>query len=54
MKLYTAEEVAKLLRIATAVIYRFARKGLINCYRMKSGQIRFSEAHIMEFLEGGK
>jgi len=54
MKLYTAEEAAKMLRLSKMGVYQFARKGLIKYHRMKSGQIRFSDAHIMEFLEGGK
>jgi len=54
MKLYKAEEAAKYLLLTKDCIYKFARKGLIKCYRMKSGQIRFSEEQLKEFLEGAK
>ena len=54
MKLYTVEEACKILKLSRQTLWKLSKKGLINCYRMKSGQIRFSEAHIMELLGGGK
>lgn len=50
---YTAEEVAKILRCNRETVYRWVKTGrLKSCNRNEARAHRFTQAHIDEFLNG--
>jgi len=53
VKVYTAEQVAEILRCNKVTVYRWARKGLIGDGPLAGQRIyRFTQKHIDDFLSG--
>lgn len=52
-KFYTAQEVAKILKVAYMTIYRWIRAGKLKTYQVQK-QYRVKESDFMEFLEARK
>ncbi len=49
LRLLTAEEVARILRVSKARVYELARRGIIPSVRL-GYQVRFSEAALREWI----
>lgn len=53
VQVYTAEEVAQMLRCNRESVYRWARKGLIGDGPLAGRRVyRFTQKHIDDFLSG--
>lgn len=52
LELLTPQEVAELLRISRASVYRMVEKRLIRFYKIQSG-LRFRKTDVIEYLNQG-
>ena len=52
MRLLTAREVSEDLGLCAETILAWAREGKVPSFRLPSGQIRFSEDDLQDWLEG--
>ena len=50
IKLYTAQEVAKILGVSERTIYRALRSGHISCHRLGAKTLRFTDEDIQSFV----
>lgn len=53
-ELFTAEEVAKKLKVTPSAIFKWAKKGIIPSYRIHEKCLRFKERDIGAFIERGR
>jgi len=53
-ELFTAEEVAKVLKVSPSAVFKWARKGIITCYRIHEKCLRFKREDIAAFVEKGR
>jgi len=49
--LLTTREMARFLRISTATIDKYRKRGLIPYVRLPNGQVRFEQREIMRWIE---
>jgi len=53
-ELFTAEEVAKILKVSPSAIFKWAKRGIITSYRIHEKSLRFKKPDIEAFIERGK
>lgn len=53
-ELLTAEEVAKVLKVSSSAIFKWARRGVIPSYRIHEKCLRFKAQDVVALIEKGK
>lgn len=49
-ELLTVAEVSKALKVTRDQVYRWAKSGVIQSVRLKTGGIRFTEQQVLDFM----